>query len=157
MRIYISLKHNTNIVKRTGVCYIACLLLSLMTASVLAREYPMPLVLAVHQDNEISSLDKKDVIDIYMGRYSTFPNGQIAKPVDFPTNSIERSTFYQALVGKTERKINAYWSRLLFSGRATPPLEASSKQAVIDLLGESTLIYIHKGDITKEMKIVYQL
>ena len=123
----------------------------------LAREYPMPLVLAVHQDNEVSSLEKKDVIDIYMGRYTTFPNGQIVRPVDFPMDSIERSTFYQALVGKTERKINAYWSRLLFSGRASPPLEASSKQGVIDLLGESTIIYLHKGDVTEEMKIVYQL
>lgn len=115
------------------------------------------MVLAVHQDNDVSQLEKKDVIDIYMGRFSTFPNGKSVRPIDFPVNSIERSTFYQVLVGKTERKIDAYWSRLLFSGRATPPVEADSKEEVIELLSESTIIYLHKGDVTEEMKIVYQL
>lgn len=149
---------NTNkhlLFARILMCFAVLLSVSSLHADTL--EYPMPMVLAVHQDNDVSQLEKKDVIDIYMGRFSTFPNGKSVRPIDFPVNSIERSTFYQVLVGKTERKIDAYWSRLLFSGRATPPVEADSKEEVIELLSESTIIYLHKGDVTEEMKIVYQL
>jgi hypothetical protein len=115
------------------------------------------MVLVVHQQNSVSELAKKDVIDIYMGRYKTFPNGEPAEPIDFPLNSIERATFYLQLVGKSEQKINAYWSRLLFSGRASPPQKTSSKLEVIQKLNRDSIAYMHVRDVTKEMKIVYHL
>jgi len=136
-----------------------CIFVLLLFSSlgVQSQEYPLPMVLVVHQSNKISHLEKKDVIDIYMGRFKTFPDGNPAQPIDFPASSIEKSVFYQRLVGKSERNINAYWSRLLFSGRATPPLKATSKSDVINRVGAKSLAYLHAGDVTKEMKIVYKL
>nr|WP_241664486.1 hypothetical protein [Ningiella ruwaisensis] len=117
------------------------------------------LVVVVSTNNSTSSLSKKDVIDIYMGRFNTFPNGDKAEPIDLSEGSAEKRVFYEQLVGKSERKVKAYWSRLLFSGRASPPLQANSPNEVKALLNESAnaIAYIPQSDVTPEMKIVYQL
>ncbi len=127
------------------------------TAANASDEGAVPLVVVVKNSSSIVALSKKQVIDIYMGRFQTFPDGRPVKPVDFPAGSIEKKSFYQQLVGQDERKINAYWSRLLFSGRATPPVQADSKQQVIERLDEQALAYVPVNDVTPEMKIVYQL
>jgi hypothetical protein len=117
------------------------------------------LVLVVNNANQVDALSRKQIIDIYMGRFSTFPNGIKADPLDFPGGSIERQTFYEILVGKNEKKIKAYWSRLLFSGRAIPPEVLSPKSEIISTvaIGLNTIAYMDAKDVTPEMKIVYQL
>ena len=99
-----------------------------------------PLVVVVNAQSATDSLDKKQLIDIFMGRFKNFPNGD------------------GLLVDKSERKIDAYWSRLLFSGRATPPKKASSVPDIIQIMKDdvNALAYINASNVTKEMKIVYR-
>jgi ABC-type phosphate transport system substrate-binding protein len=113
----------------------------------------------VSANNPIEQMSKKDIIDIYMGRFNTFPNGLDAEPIDLPDGSAAKQAFYQRLVGKDERKIKAYLSRLLFSGRAQPPLSVSSAEEVEALVTQtqSSIAYVLTADVTQEMKIVYQL
>jgi ABC-type phosphate transport system substrate-binding protein len=120
---------------------------------------PIELVVVINAKSTISRLSKKDVVDIYMGRFNTFPDGSKAAPIDSPDGSDEKKLFYQRLVGKDERKIKAYWSRLLFSGRAQPPIKAQSAAAVHELVRQTqgAIAYIPTSDLTPEMKIVYQL
>jgi hypothetical protein len=114
------------------------------------------LVVVVNAASSVQNLSKKQVIDIYMGRFNTFPDGTAAQPIDFPSGSREKQLFYERLVGKDEQKVKAYWSRLLFSGRATPPVKAESKLDVINLISNQHLAYLDARDVTPEMKIVYQ-
>ena len=114
-------------------------------------------VVVVNKANNVDALSKKQVIDIYMGRYVSFPDGSPAEPVDFPSNTNEKATFYLTLVNKEERKIKSYWSRLLFSGRAKPPIEADSFQDVVSFVeqNQDAIAYIPRSGVTSEMKIVY--
>lgn len=121
-----------------------------------ADETKLSLVVVVKAASPVESLSKKQVIDIFMGRFQTFPDGNPVAPIDFPAGSDEKKSFYQQLVGKDERKIKAYWSRLLFSGRATPPIQADSKQQVLQSLNDQALAYVPVNEVTQEMKIVYQ-
>lgn len=116
------------------------------------------LVVVVHLSTPTLSLSKKQLIDIYMGRFKTFPNGDPVTPIDFKSGTDLKQRFYELLVGKSERKINAYWSRLLFSGRATPPHQADSITEIQKLITEdkNSLAYLQASDVTQEMKIVYQ-
>jgi len=122
-----------------------------------ADDTNLSLVVVVQATSPIESLSKKEVIDIYMGRFQTFPDGSPVSPIDFPAGSKEKKSFYHQLVGKDERKIKAYWSRLLFSGRATPPIQADSKQQILQSLNDQALAYVPANEVTQEMKIVYQL
>lgn len=114
-------------------------------------------VVSIH--NPIKKLSKKDVIDIYMGRFNTFPNGLDAEPVDLPDGSAEKKAFYERLVGKNERKIKAYWSRLLFSGRAQPPIYVESAKEINNLFShdDNSIAYVFTENVTEEMKVVFQL
>ena len=93
-----------------------------------------------------------------MGRFNKFPNGDSVTPLDFDSPSEYRESFYEHLVGQSERKINAYWSRLLFSGRATPPRKAESVKEVVSIIQNDTnaLAYIYASEVQKGMKIVYE-
>ena len=116
------------------------------------------LVLVANAANPISSLTQKQAIDIYMGRFKTFPDDAPVDPIDFAEGSELKQLFYKLLVDKSERKIKAYWSRLLFSGRATPPIQLNTKAEVLNEVSSnpSALAYIQLKDLTPEMKIVYR-
>lgn len=74
-----------------------------------------------------------------MGRYLTFPDGETSKPIDLPAQSTLKNDFYLKLVNKDEQKINAYWARLLFSGRANPPSPSTSVEDAIKKLHHHNL------------------
>ena len=117
------------------------------------------IVVVVSKANSISELSKREVIDIYMGRYITFPDGKSAKPLDLAKQSQLKNDFYLRLVDQNERKINAYWARLLFSGRAKPPESMASINEILSHLkmSESAIAYIPGSEVTDSVKVVYRL
>ena len=66
--------------------------------------------------------------------------------------------FYQRLVSRTEAQIDAYWARLLFSGRNSPPEETESPGQLIEELVNSSqgIGYISSQDLTDSLKVVYR-
>ncbi|MGK0208629.1 MAG: hypothetical protein ACI8ZA_002646, partial [Gammaproteobacteria bacterium] len=38
-------------------------------------------VVVVNKSNAVNALSKREIIDIYMGRYLTFPDGETSKPL----------------------------------------------------------------------------
>ncbi len=110
----------------------------------------------VNQANEVSSLDKKQIIDLYMGRYQNFPNGEAAFPLDQPPVSEIRTIFYQNLVNKSVAQMNAYWAKLLFTGRASPPRVMTDSLAVKRAVRENkgAIGYIDSVDLDKTVKVV---
>jgi len=114
------------------------------------------IVVVANKENQIEMLTKKQIIDIYMGRKSTFPNGEVVLPIDQATDSTTRKLFYQNLVDKTVSEINAYWARLLFSGRATPPRVVENGSSVINIIkkNKSVIGYILLEDLTDDVRVL---
>ncbi|QBJ71868.1 hypothetical protein PC2016_1657 [Pseudoalteromonas carrageenovora] len=114
-------------------------------------------VVVVNKSNAINALSKREIIDIYMGRYLTFPDGETSKPLDLPAQSALKNDFYLKLVNKDEQKINAYWARLLFSGRAKPPTPSASVEDAINKIAASQFAigYIPLSQVTDAVKVVY--
>ncbi|WP_241908623.1 hypothetical protein [Enterovibrio norvegicus] len=116
------------------------------------------LVVVVNKDNPVASLSTRQVIDLYMGRYTSYPDGRAVNTTDLPDNSPEREDFYRQLVGKSVAQINAYWARLLFTGKAEPPsAKSSSEDVVMYVEGNSNAIaYLHENSVTPGLKVVYR-
>lgn len=131
----------------------------LFLLSLYSYGYSQEIVVVVNKSNSINELSKSEVIDIYMGRYMTFPNGKKAKPFDLPTESQLKKDFYLELLNQNERKINAYWARVLFSGRAKPPESVESINEVLSHLQNSEfgIAYIPESEMTEDVKVVYRL
>ncbi|PKF50454.1 hypothetical protein AT251_11505 [Enterovibrio nigricans] len=97
-------------------------------------------------------------MDLYMGRYTAYPNGATADTTDLPDNSPLREDFYNRLVGKSVAQINAYWARLLFTGKAEPPQAKPSEQDVVNYVREnrSAIAYIKESNLADGLKVVFR-
>lgn len=117
------------------------------------------IMVIVNPDNPVDHLTREQVIDIYMGRYTHFPNGQIAAPIDLNPESPVRVAYYQKLVNKTVAQINSFWARLLFTGRATPPQVAPDAKTVINTVmhNREAIGYVDSQSLNNNVKVVYRL
>mgnify|MGYP000317675392 FL=1 len=75
----------------------------------------------VSSQSELTTLNRKQVMGLFLGRARSFPNGNNAKAFDHEVGSSIRARFFEGLTGKSISDIDAYWARLRYSGRASPP------------------------------------
>lgn len=117
------------------------------------------IAVVVNPDSEIPALSERQVVDMFMGRFVAFPDGSAALPLDQPLNSELREMFYQHLTGKTVRQVNAYWAKLIFSGRATPPAMARASEDVSGMVkdNKNAISYIASDEVTDDVKVVLLL
>ncbi len=117
------------------------------------------MVIIAHPDSEVASLTERQITEIYMGRNMRLPDGKTAIPLDQDIQSTIRSDFYRQLVNKSVSEINAYWARLLFTGRASPPRPLTDSQEVIDTVSENrtAIGYIYAKDVTDSVKVIAQI
>ena len=115
-------------------------------------------VVVVSAASSLRQLSQDEVVNIFLGRYRRLPNGDTALPIDQPESSPVRADFYRRLVNKDLNEINAYWSRLIFSGRTSPPLQASSAADVmVWLLGQpGGVAYVDRTQVDKRLRIVME-
>ncbi|MBN8283221.1 hypothetical protein [Zoogloea sp.] len=95
---------------------------------------------------------------LYLGRSSTFSDGTPASLVDLPNGQV-RDEFYLKLTGKNPAQIQAYWSRLVFTGRALPPKEARSLAEARQWLTDTPNLigYLDRNEPTTGMRILLRL
>lgn len=92
--------------------------------------YAGPVVI-VNADSGVTTMSRDEVINVFLGRFRQLPSGLAARPLDLPAVHPERERFYRLLVDKQPAEIRAYWARLIFSGRISPPVAASGEAAVL--------------------------
>ncbi|MCU0841616.1 MAG: hypothetical protein MUC79_07845 [Thiobacillaceae bacterium] len=133
-------------------------LIALLTG-MLAVPAHAELVVVVHPDNPVGELRREQVVDLYTGRGTKFPAGNAVILIDHAADSELRAAFYRGLVGKTVAQINAYWARLLFSGRASPPIVLPSVAAVLDAVRKNrdAIAYLDSRDLDGRVKVVFRL
>lgn len=116
------------------------------------------LVLVVNQNNPTQALTKSQVIDLYMGKFVAFPDGTKALPLDLDDDANTKAVFYDALVGMPLTRVNAYWSRVKFSGRARPPMSSENEQDTINFVleNDNAVAYVYESSLTDDLKVVFR-
>lgn len=132
------------------------LLFCLFLAPMISAEQ---IVVVVNKNNPIETLSKSEVIDIFMGKYVAYPNGEFAIPIELEDSNVLKAEFYQSLVGRSLASINAYWARLRFTGHIKKADSRSSEDGVIALIQETDLAigYVRLSQVTPNLKVVYRL
>lgn len=125
-------------------------------AAALAPTVRADLVVVVNARSGVNSLTRDETVNIFMGRHRQYPNGARAVPLDAPADSPERVQFYRLLINKEPQEVNAYWARLVFTGRTQPPLEQHSTKALIDRLETDprAIAYVDDSQVTRNMQVV---
>lgn len=115
------------------------------------------LYVVVNKQNPLKALTKQQLTDLFMGRSPYFPSGAAVLKLDAPGSSSLRQQFYHALVNMSLPEVNAYWARLMFSGRATPPMQVASENDMLQLISQNpnAIGYIPAGAMNEEVKVLF--
>lgn len=131
-----------------------CLLLSLFINATVNADT----VIIVNNQSKVESLDQEQLADIYLGKSPTLPNGDQVVAIDYHENVALRETFHSAVTGKSQSQLKSYWSRLIFSGKGTPPKEVEDESSMKKLVANNpnVLGYIHSDNLDDTVKVVFR-
>ena len=105
----------------------------------------------------VGTMTADQVSGIFLGKTSTLPTGGTAAPTDLPDSAATRELFYTKVTGKSTAQVKAAWSRLVFSGKATPPKELATAADVKKFVAANpdAIGYIEKSAVDSSVKVVF--
>ncbi|MDD3765398.1 MAG: hypothetical protein PHP86_19050 [Nevskiales bacterium] len=135
----------------------ACALLAWSATS--AQNAETAIAVIVNPNSGVTRLDRNDAINIFMGRYRKLPSGLIAFPIDIGEHSEERAMFYRRLLDKDLDDIDAYWSRLVFSGQTPPPMIVPDARTAVELVAgnRAAIAYVPAQAVDARVRVVLEL
>lgn len=103
-----------------------------------------------------SNLDTESINRIFLGKTKSFPNGQSVTPVNQKENSSVRNEFDNKVLEKSPSQMKAYWSKLIFTGKGTPPEEVGDDAAMKAKVASdaSAIGYIDASAVDATVKVV---
>ncbi len=124
----------------------------LLFASALRAEVSV----VVHPDAKISSISPAYLVNIFLGKVKTLPNGSIIIPIDQSRDSQARSVFYKKLANKNENQLNAYWARQVFTGKGQPPSQVPDSESIKLLISDnpSMIGYMDSQFLDDSVKVI---
>lgn len=134
-------------------------LAALAAGAILASTKAMAdIVLVTSAESPIVEISREEAEQLYLGRLSALRNGTPVRLLDLPAGEI-RDNFYLRLLGKNSIQARAYWSRMVFTGRARPPREVSGATELGALMArDPNLIgYIAEEALTPELRVLLRL
>lgn len=139
-------------VKQLQVCVIS---LFLMLVSSGAGAQTKSYKVIVNPSNPLTSISYENVSRIFLKKTTKFPNGLSASPVDLSGNSAIRDHFAEDVHGKPVSAVDAYWQKLIFSGRDIPPVQ-KNEAGVLDFVrsNEDSIGYVSATANTSGVKVV---
>lgn len=117
------------------------------------------LVVVAHPKCGVERLSREEVINIYLGRYRRLSDSLTAEPIDLAGDHESKVMFYRRLVGKSLPEINAYWARLIFSGKTQPPQTVASTEEALQRVAArpGALAYVDRSKVDRRVIIVHEL
>jgi ABC-type phosphate transport system substrate-binding protein len=111
----------------------------------------------VNPKSPLATMTADQVSGIFLGKSNTLPSGGTAMPTDLPDSAPAHELFYTKVTGKSSAQVKAAWSRLVFSGKATPPKELATSADVKRFVASNpdAIGYIEKSAVDSSVKVVF--
>ncbi|MEO6079141.1 MAG: phosphate ABC transporter substrate-binding protein [Steroidobacteraceae bacterium] len=111
-------------------------------------------VAVVSSKNQVKTLSKTQVADIFLGKVRRFPDGTAALPIDQAEGSSARDEFYTKVAAKTAAQMKAHWSKIIFTGRGRPPLWGANIAELKKRIAEnpSAIGYIDRAQLDASIR-----
>jgi ABC-type phosphate transport system substrate-binding protein len=110
----------------------------------------------INPKNPVASMTAAQVGVLYLGKSTTLPSGALVALTDQPDSSPVFEQFYSKVTGKSAAQVKATWSRLTFSGKATPPKPLASSENVKKFVASNpdAIGYIEMSAVDATVKVV---
>lgn len=108
----------------------------------------------VHPSNN-NALDEATVAKIFLGREKSFADGKSVVPVSLGESAAASTAFNDTVLKKSSSQLKAYWSKLVFTGKGTPPKEITSDEEMIKLVATnpSLIGYVDASKVDASVKV----
>ena len=109
----------------------------------------------VHPSNQVE-MTQKEITRLFLGKSKSFPGGAEALPINQPESTKTTKDFNATVLKKSDRQLKAYWSKLLFTGKGTPPkiLENDSEMIKFIIDNPSYIGYVDSNSVTDAIKVL---
>lgn len=87
----------------------------------------------VHPSNA-AALDKDSIQRIYLGKTRAFPGGGEAVAISMKEGTAAEGDFTKNVLGKSPKQLKAYWAKMVFTGKGTPPRQIDSAAEMVNLI-----------------------
>ena len=103
-----------------------------------------------------NAVSADDLNRLFLGRASSFADGSKATPLNQVEGQAARDEFDNKVLSRSSAQLKAYWSKLVFTGKGTPPKELSDDAAVkAAVAADATAIgYISSASVDGTVKVV---
>jgi len=110
----------------------------------------------VHPSNA-NAVDASTIEKIYTGKVKTFADGSKATPVRLSEGNPVSEEFNTKALNKSASQLKAYWSKLIFTGKGTPPKEVDSDAELLKLVATNPdhIGFVASGSVTGDVKVVF--
>lgn len=126
---------------------------ALVVTAILAASMPAlaEVVVVVNPKAAETTLSKDQIAQFFLGKSSTMT------PVDQPEDAPIRAEFYKKVTDKEASQAKALWSKLVFTGKATPPKEVANSAAVKAAIAANpkAIGYMEKSAVDSSVKVVF--
>jgi ABC-type phosphate transport system substrate-binding protein len=113
------------------------------------------IVVIVHPSNT-AVVSEDDVTRLFLGKKNTFESGAKATPFYLAQGHDAVEEFNKKALGKSSSQLKAYWSKLIFTGKGTPPDALGNIEDVLARVASdpSAIAYIDAAKVTSNVKVV---
>lgn len=127
-----------------------------ITLGLAVRVATADVVAVVSSKSPITSLSRNQVMDIFLGRRTRFPDGSSAVPIDQIEGSPIREEFYTRLAEMSPAQIKAFWSKVIFTGRGQPPITVATAAEAKKLLSTNpnAISYVDQTLVDSSLRVV---
>ena len=110
-------------------------------------------VVIVNKANPATRMFSEQAAQFFLGKSNMFT------PVDQPESAPIRAEFYHKVADKDPAQVKAIWSKLVFTGKATPPKEAANNAEVKKAVASDpkAIGYIDKSAVDDTVKVILTL
>lgn len=127
-----------------------------VVGTLLAQASGAQVAVVVGPASAAAALTAEQAAGLFLGKSDQLPGVGVALLLDQSESAAVRELFYTKVTGKSPAQVKAVWSRLVFSGKATPPKEIANSATVKKMVAANpnTIGYIEKSAIDASVKVL---
>lgn len=132
---------------------------SLLLSLCLSSSIALAEVVVIVNPSNTSHISSEDIKRIFLGKNKAFANGDSVNAVNLKSGNATRTDFERQALGKSGAQVKAYWSKLIFSGKAKPLKEITKEEDVLSLVSTTpnAIGYIDSSKVDASVKVVKKL
>lgn len=141
---------NKSIIKTMAVAASAIMLASVSQAEI---------AIIVNNSVSVPSISADVAANIFLGKVNELPGGIRMVPIDQEDGQKAHAEFYSKVVKKDAAQLNAYWSRLIFTGKGEPPKKMADNGDVLALVAANPNIigYVDASAVNSTVKVLLRI